>query len=216
MESLSDLLYLFFRLSPFIIACFFSLISVFNSDIKGFIYLVGLIATTALTMLSGTGIENAGMSLDANVSYANVDSTDSTSQVGTSTTTKTETKAVCNTLSLGGYQGFSKVPLGLAVLSYSFFYLVYTIAKYNMAIYNIPTLILFPVLILADIWWNIYNSCYSAASCIISIIVAGGLGVGWSAIVNRYMPNMQYLIVGSNREMCMKPSDQTFICEDVS
>ena len=214
MESLSDLLYLFFRLSPFIIACFFSLISVFNSDIKGFIYLVGLIATTALTMLSGTGIESAGMSLDADAYITTA--ADPSNASGVSSGVKTDSKAVCNTLSLGGYQGFSKVPLGLAVLSYSFFYLVYTIAKYNMAIYNIPTLILFPVLILADIWWNIYNSCYSAVSCIISVIVAGGLGVGWSAIVNRYMPNMQYLIVGSNREMCMKPSDQTFICEDTS
>jgi len=130
-------------------------------------------------------------------------------------TTYTETNNipdVCNFLSLGGFHKFSKVPLSLAVLSYTFFYLVYTIAFYHMEVSNIPTLILFPILILADIWWNYSNNCFPIASCILSLIVAGGLGVLWSYIVQQKMPNMQYLIVGSNRQMCMKPSEQQLIC----
>jgi hypothetical protein len=62
--------------------------------------------------------------------------------------------------------------------------------------------------------WNIQNGCYPLLSCVVSLIVAGGIGVLWSYIISIYMPNMQYLIVGSNREMCMKPSDQTLICTD--
>ena len=228
--DLFGLLYLFFRLSPFIVASFFSLISVFNSDLKGFIYLVGLIFSTAITMGSGTLLETvvpsgASTSTATNPSTTAITSTATTvgapaGTTGTAAPTASVTtnsggiQPVCNTLSLGGFSGFSKVPLSTAVLSYTFFYLVYTIGKNNMALYNIPTLILFPVLILSDMGWNVQNGCYPLLSCVVSLIVAGGIGVLWSYIISIYMPNMQYLIVGSNREMCMKPSDQTLICTD--
>jgi hypothetical protein len=83
-----------------------------------------------------------------------------------------------------------------------------------MALYNIPTLIFFPIVILSDMGWNIKNGCYPLLACAMSLVVAGGIGVFWSFIVSTYMPNMQYIIVGSNREMCMKPNDQTLICTE--
>lgn len=224
--DLFGLLYLFFRLSPFIVASFFSLISVFNSDLKGFIYLVGLIFSTAITM--GTGhlipfsfpstssdtastVANAAVGASA-VAAATSIITPTSSTTSSSPTTSGGIPPVCNTLSLGGFSGFSKVPLSTAVLSYTFFYLVYTIGKNNMGLYNIPTLILFPILILSDIGWNVQNGCYPLLGCVVSLLVAGGIGVFWSYIVSIYMPDFQYLIVGSNREMCMRPSDQTLIC----
>lgn len=216
--DLFGLLYLFFRLSPFIIACFFSLISIFNSDLKGFIYLVGLIFSTAITMGVGTLNESNMSSLTSTpLNVSSVTSAPVISPVINNPITGGQFNSgaippVCNTLSLGGFTGFSKVPLSTAVLSYTFFYLVYVIAKNNMALYNIPTLILFPILILSDMGWNIQNGCYPLFRCVVSLIVAGGIGLLWSYIVSIYMPNMQYLIVGSNREMCMKPSDQTLIC----
>jgi len=242
--DLFGLFYLFFRLSPFIIASFFSLVSLFNSDLKGFIYLVGLIFSTALTMGIGGSISNSvfpdfgkgnvGVGTDKeeplqqpiidnqNVSNDKKDSNDKIKAGGAYSFFKGggpiigEIPPVCNTLSLGGFSGFSKVPLSTAVLSYTFFYLVYVIGKNKMALYNIPTLILFPILILSDMGWNIQNGCYPLFACVISLVVAGGIGVLWSYIVEQYMPNMQYLIVGSNREMCMKPSDQTLICTEDS
>jgi hypothetical protein len=68
--------------------------------------------------------------------------------------------------------------------------------------------------ILSDMGWNIKNGCYPLLACAMSLVVAGGIGVLWSFIVSTYMPNMQYIIVGSNREMCMKPNDQTLICTE--
>ena len=203
--NLFNLLYLFFRLSPFIIASFFSLISVFNNDLKGFIYLVGLIFTTAIAWILGRSIIPA-TGLDQNFP-----------EEITNPEIKVDANGVpnvCNFLSLGGFHNFSKVPLSIVVLSYTFFYLVYTIATYHMELFNIPTLILFPILILADIFWNISNSCFPLASCVLSLIVGGGLGVAWSAIIQKNMPDMQYLIIGSNRQMCMQPSNQTFVCTD--
>lgn len=206
--NLYNLFYLFFRLSPFIVACFFSLISIFNSDMKGLIYLVGLIFTTAITWIFGRSI----------ITPKNLDMMDIQFPEKADNPVQVETDSipnVCNFLSLGGFHSFSKVPLGLAVLSYTFFYLLYTITSYHMEIFNIPTLILFPILILADIWWNISNGCFPLISCILSLIVAGGLGVGWSAFVQKNMPNMQYLMAGSNRQMCMKPSETYFTCDEV-
>lgn len=180
--------YLFFRLSPFIIACFFSISSVFNNDMKGLIYLVGLIFSVGITLFLGNSIKTE--------SFTPSDS------------------GVCNFLSMGGYSSFSPVPLGLAILCYTFAYLIWSIATYNLALSNIPTLVLFPILICSDIFWNISNSCYPVFSCIFSLVVAGGLGVLWAWIVQTNMPQHQYMIIGSNAQMCLQPSSQTFICTD--
>jgi len=206
--NLYNLFYLFFRLSPFIVACFFSLISIFNSDMKGLIYLVGLIFSIAITWLFGRSIITTNNLERMGIEFGK----------GSENPVQVEENGipnVCNFLSLGGFHSFSKVPLGLAVLSYTFFYLLFTIASYHMEIFNLPTLILFPILLLADIWWNISNGCFPVVSCLMSLIVAGGLGVGWSAFVQKNIPNMQYLMVGGNRNMCMKPSETYFTCDEV-
>lgn len=46
--SIGTFFYLFMRLFPFIIVCFFVIISIFNWDLKGLVYLVGLLITTSL------------------------------------------------------------------------------------------------------------------------------------------------------------------------
>ena len=186
--NLFTIAYLFFRLSPFIIACFFSISSIFNNDMKGLIYLVGLIFAVGLTMILGNSFK-------------------------TDTFTPSDS-GVCNFLSLGGYSSFSAVPLGLAILCYTFAYLVWSIAQYNLAVTNIPTLVLFPILISSDIFWNISNNCYPILSCLVSFICASGIGILWSWIVQTKMPQYQYLILGSNAQMCLQPSKQTFICTD--
>lgn len=186
--NLFTIAYLFFRLSPFIIACFFSISSIFNNDMKGLIYLVGLIFAVGLTMILGNSFKTD--------SFTPSDS------------------GVCNFLSLGGYSSFSAVPLGLAILCYTFAYLVWSIAQYNLAVTNIPTLVLFPILISSDIFWNISNNCYPILSCLVSFICASGIGILWSWIVQTKMPQYQYLILGSNAQMCLQPSKQTFICTD--
>lgn len=186
--NLFTITYLFFRLSPFIIASFFSISSIFNNDMKGLIYLVGLIFALGITMILGNSFKTD--------SFTPSDS------------------GVCNFLSLGGYSSFSAVPLGLAILAYTFAYLLWSIIQYNLAVQNIPTLILFPILIISDIFWNISNNCYPILSCLISLVCASGIGILWSWIVQSKMPQYQYLILGSNAQMCLQPSSQTFICSD--
>ena len=54
--NLASMSYLFFRLAPFILVCFFALGSILNSELKGFVYLVGLCFTCFVTFMLNVGL----------------------------------------------------------------------------------------------------------------------------------------------------------------
>ena len=175
--SFNSLLYLFFRLAPFILVCFFVLGSIINSEAKGFIYLVGLIFTAVISY----GLIGA----------IGDDPEDTPSPA-------------CSTL---------KTPISMVIFAYSFFYLVYPIAKYHLEMDNIPTLIFFPILILGDIYWNTMYECFSPLNLFLALIIAGGMGVGWSALVGATaLKGLQYFNVGSNRERCSLATKGKYKC----
>ena len=190
--NIINISYLFFRLAPFIIVSFFTMSSIINQDIKGVIYIIGLIATCFLAIIIGNVMPVGGGDIAGENTLVN---------------------PVCNLISLGDNVTFSKLPLGQTILMFTFFYFVYVIAIHNLALSNIPTLIFFPLLIIADIWWNLKNNCYSFISILTAFIIGGGCGVGWSAVIDSYgQPSMMYYNVGSNANVCSRPSKQLFKC----
>ena len=52
--NIINILYMFFRLAPFIIVSYFTLQSIFNQDLKGVIYLIGLLVASVVTVILGT------------------------------------------------------------------------------------------------------------------------------------------------------------------
>ena len=90
MEGLNiiTLLYLFFRLAPFIIICYFSLSSLFNLDIKGLIYLAGLMLACVIGIILG--------SLCYDIPE--------------------EKQPVCDMITIGNNGSFSKIPIGIIML----------------------------------------------------------------------------------------------------
>tara|TARA_B100001175_G_scaffold118973_2_gene101146 strand:- start:5276 stop:5866 length:591 start_codon:yes stop_codon:yes gene_type:complete len=182
--------YLFFRLSPFIIVSYFGLSSVLNQDIKGVIYLVGLLVSCFITITVGNLIPEPDTSDEEEVD-----------------------NSVCNLISIGHNRSFSKSPLGISMLSYTLFYLVYIIIKYKIVMYNIPTLVLLPLLILGDLFWNISNSCYDIFPILISIIIGGAMGALWARIIDSInQPNLFFFNVGSDKTVCQRPKKQLFKC----
>lgn len=195
--NLFTIIYLFFRLAPFIIVCFFSLQSVFNQDFKGIIYLVGLIFACFLTVIIGAlpifksiTSEYSGKEMPTNV------------------------KQVCRVLELSNGMPLSNLPLGQTVLTYTFIYLVYVIVKHNLIMQNIPTLVIFPVLIIGDMIWNISNNCTNLLLLFISLIIGGGAGALWAYIIDSSGTVQLQLFNGiSSESVCSRPSKQILRCK---
>jgi hypothetical protein len=186
--NIITILYLFFRLAPFIIVSYFSISSLFNQDIKGVIYLVGVIIACFATVLIGNSLSD-----DYVIS--------------------TQQNPVCNMLTIGSTGTYSRIPLGISIMSYTLIYLVYVIAKYKMEMYNLPTLILFPMLILGDVFWNVKNGCFQPFGIFLSIIIGGSIGALWALIIDSIkQPKLQYFNVGSDKTVCQRPSKQLFKC----
>ena len=185
--NLNSILYLFFRLAPFIIVCLFTLGSIINSEIKGFVYLVGLIFACVVSVMTVTSM---GESAESNKA------------------------PVCSSFTINGIIS-DQTPISLVIYAFTFFYLVFPIGKYNLAIDNIAVLIFFPILILAEGYWNISKNCFPVSNSMIAVIVGGGLGVAWSAIIDATkLRGLQYYSVGSNRERCSRPTNQRFVCRN--
>ena len=196
--NLISILYISFRLAPFITVSFFSLSSLFNQDLKGLIYLVGLLLATFIAIIFGNSFsifERPSLMEDG--LYQNV-------------------SHVCNLMTLSKSGPMSNLPLSQIVFEYTFGYLFYVIFKYNLIMQNIPVLIIFPVLIITDWFWHASNSCASYLPLFVSTILGGALGVGWAYVIDSTgATKLQYYNLLSSKESCSVPSQQSFSCKIV-
>lgn len=184
-----SLIYTSFRLAPFILVSFFSLSSIFNQDLKGLVYLAGLLFACFFAFMAGK-IPMVG--------------------------SPPEDILPCNVLTLSGSRPISAIPLSIIVFTYTFAYLLYVIVKYKLVFQNIPTLVFFPVLILLDIFWNNTNRCSAPANIIIGMAIGGMVGLMWGASIDYLkLTKMQYMLGISNKETC-SVSRQKFRCKPSS
>jgi hypothetical protein len=183
--NLFNITYIFIRLAPFILVCYFTLSSIFNQDLKGIIYLIGLLFACFTTTSLG------------NIKLFSVDSP----------------PHLCKFITLSNGSPFSNIPLGLTILSYTFFYLFYIIGKNGLWINNVPTFILFPILIVCDAIWNLNNSCINIPGLFISFLVGGIIGVAWAAIISASnITDLQLFNGISNKNTCSRPSKTLYKC----
>ena len=189
--NILTIIYLFFRLAPFIIVCFFTLQSVFNQDLKGFVYLVGLLIACFVSTMVGKLLEGIfGESLKQN-----------------------SKNLMCNFMQLKNDGFMSNLPLGQTVLSFTFFYLLYIILKYKLVNQNIATAILFPLLIIGDFIWNWSHGCANVIMLFASLCIGAGVGIGWGYFINYTGKVDLQLFNGiSNKEICSRPSRTIYRC----
>lgn len=193
--NIVNIFYLLFRLAPFIIVSYFTLQSIFNQDLKGLIYLFGLVMATVLTILIGNVIpfpNNPILSVDK---YS---------------------KAKCNSLTLGSDSPISRLPLSQTVFGYTLAYLSYFIGVNNLTTQNIPTFVIFPIIILADMFWNVSNDCSTNELLLSALIIGGAVGAIWALIIDSTkMANLSYFSGITNKDVCSKPSKQMIRCKQV-
>jgi hypothetical protein len=179
--------YLFFRLAPFILVCFFSLNSLFNQDFKGLVYLIGLLITCFLNSMLGKSIPAFGLDYD-------------------------KMNDVCE-FNIGGGPLEYKLPISQCIFGYTGAYLIYLIVSKNYVGLNIPTIVFFPVIAIIDGYWNFHNNCYSIFHIVIALGIGIVCGCGWAILINALgLANLQYFNKISGSEECSRPAKNTFKC----
>jgi hypothetical protein len=187
--SLKFIFYTAFRLSPFIIVSFFSLSSILNNDLKGIVYLAGLLLVCAGAVVLGNTINLESFETDK------------------------LNEQICNTLTLSDMGRVSKIPLSLVAITYTFFYLVDIIVHYKLVKENIPTFMLFSSLIMAELYWNRIYGCAGLKTLMMAIFVGIFGGVCWARIIRSTGSiKLQYFSGISNNQVCSRPSKQQFKC----
>ena len=184
--DLAPIGYITFRLAPFILVSFFVISSIFRQDIKGLIYLMGLVLACFCTALFGN-------LFPMNITKSDIDI------------------RKCNVFTLTKAGPLSKIPLSQTVFGYTFAYLLYVIITYNLAIQTMPTLILLPVLILADFVWNAHNDCAGVFPMTVALIVGCLVGWFWSYVIDSTkLVKLQYFDGLGSTQMCARPANPKF------
>lgn len=188
------IVYLAFRLMPFLVAAILSIAPLFNHNVRGLVYLFGMLLSVTSTSA---------------ISYL-------LSQVAPSILpiSAITDSAVCNAFSLSSDGTKSIVPLELAILGYSAAYLLYSMIVNGLVQNNIATILFFVSAIIGTAYWIWANSCYTPAACASAIVISGLCGWLWGYIVKKEMPTRQYLFTSSNRQTCYRKDDNTYVCEN--
>lgn len=189
--NIKTIAYVGFRLAPFILISFFALSSMFNADIKGIIFLGLLLLNCFITILVGNALPNEK---------------------------RPNTNHICDGLSLSMDGPISNLPLNINVLTFTLAYLAYIIGKYgeenkDVINNNIPTFVIFSLLIIYQGVWSFQNGCNSPGYSLVSMILGGGLGALFSYAVDMTgLVKLQYFNGITNGEVCSRPTQARYVC----
>tara|TARA_Y100000816_G_C25775741_1_gene407029 strand:- start:49 stop:639 length:591 start_codon:yes stop_codon:yes gene_type:complete len=186
MNSLSSKLYYISVVSPSVLVGFFVLLSVFNQNLKGLAYLVGI----CVLFTSMSTLQNM-------LKIVDVDSSTSSAQ--------------CKSYGLfGGKSG--GLSYGILVYVFTFFYLL--LPMIINGIINMPLLFLLALMTIIDSIINVSGKCIKTKNIFISIIFGCLIGVSWSLLIYSIKPELTYHTdyITSNKLACSLPSKQNFKC----
>lgn len=189
--NIQSIMYVGFRLAPFILISFFALSSLFNSDIKGIIFLSLLLLNCFITVSIGNSLPKPEA---PNKNH------------------------ICDGLALSMDGPISNLPLNINVFTFTLAYLAYIIGTYgekdkDVINKNIPTLVIFSLLIIYQFIWSYQNQCNPPHYILISMIIGGGLGALFSYAVDKTgLVQLQYFNGLTNGEVCSRPTKAKYRC----
>ena len=188
--SLSNIFQFFSFLAPSLIAFFLFMASVFNQDLKGFVYLAGALFATCLNRVAQSIIQTrptndrpAACSIFDGFPFG----------FGTAISTQPSTSSM--------FIGFTTAYLILPMY-------------YNNQI-NYPIIITFFSLFMINAWTNVVNNCTPATGAILGGLIGVVCALSWFSLLNgNGLGKLLYFNeVASNKVMCEKPTEQQFKCE---
>lgn len=171
-------------IGPYVLIGFFALMSLFNFNFKGVIYIIGVIVLLVC------------------VGYATKDEDNSSN--------KTE-NPVCTIFgTIDPY--FKNVPFGVLVYTYTFIYLLLPMIQTSSI--NYPMLISLMLIGAVEVVVQTYKKCVEFNSILITIIISIIFGFMWSAFILYVEPDLLYHTdFTSDRAVCSMPSEQKFKCK---
>jgi hypothetical protein len=182
-------------LAPFILICFFVLSSIFNSDIKGLIFIGLLLLNCGITIGIGSIMP--------------------TSKNDCIRVSLTDDGSTISNLPLN----INILSFTLAYLAYI---IGITNAKAKdptnqLVIKNVPTILVFALLIIAEfVNAVIIQNCADAGPMVISLILGGGLGALFSYAVDKSgIVQLQYFNGISNQQVCTRATNAKYKCTTV-
>jgi len=153
--GLLDLMFITYRIMPFIMVSFLVIISLFSGDISGFFVLLGLIISSLITIVVSKSPPIA----------TNVDA---------------DKLLKCNLITLGGTT-LSNLPLSTHIFSFIFFYFIY-VTRLNFSMQsNALLLFLLAGILTADVVFNYFN-CVSQLIWL-PLIIGGVSGFLWAVMI---------------------------------
>jgi hypothetical protein len=192
------LLYVGFRIIPFILVCFFVLSSVIHSDIRGFIFL-------------GLLLLNCGATVMFDAMFGDTFKID----------VPESSKATCNSIGLGNVnERLTVFPLNINIVSFTYAYLVYLLGVYKQVDQNVHTIVFFAILLSSMIIWEITNSCAGIGAIVGSMIIGIGLGVGFCEMVDVLAKKHKikgihfFASITNDNDVCKVTNEEIFECSN--
>ena len=172
--NLISLIYLFFRLAPILIVCTFTLQVILNSDVRSFMFLLGL--CLLLLILGAPNIEE--ILFNKNPIYPksiNFDILQPTNDM---------------------------VPISIPIYSFIISFITTIIGIHKIWAQNIPILTIFPFMAISDFIWNIFQNRVSVLKSLGVLIVSAGIGCGWAFLSNKIFKDFGYWSGIRNKNLC--------------
>jgi len=161
--NIATFLYIFLHICPLILVCFFTISSVFNNDIKGIVYLCGLLVSITIIIMFNMPI-NYFLDLIKQFGFMNQDHA---------------SDAICSILSFGN-NNFTSLSIGQLIIGFTFVYLLQFMLLndgWNTVEANWPTMVFFGLIIFFEMTTNtnINKTAFLVLSAMIGLFVCIGI-----------------------------------------
>lgn len=185
--TLTNIFQFIAALAPLILGFFMIMISVFNQDIKGIIYLAGILISTVVNVLLLNMIK--------------------------SPRNEKESSETCDLIQLPfGLSNYNIPSLNSVLLTFTFVYLIMPMVASNQM--NYALIIFLSGMIIVDGISKIMNKCTDIAGVLIGCFLGGIMGVIWYVIFKAAGLNslLYFNASDSDKLYCSRPKNQTFKC----
>jgi hypothetical protein len=186
--TLTNIFQFIAALAPLILGFFMIMISVFNQDIKGIIYLAGILISTVINFMALHMIKHKRDDIEGS-------------------------SEVCDLIHLPFNLSDYNIPsLNSVLLTFTFVYLIMPMVASNQM--NYALIIFLSGMIVVDAISKIMNKCTNIGGVLIGCLLGGIMGAIWYIIFKAAgLNSLLYFNTGDNDKLyCSRPKNQTFKC----